>query len=402
MDRLKRKLLPAHNLIGAAFLLDLLVAMTSLAVQNLGIYRLDAPPLVLGLFATGSSLAYTLGCLVSGSISDRTGRRRCAVIACLGAGAAWVLLPHTTSWGQVLWIVPLVGASLSLFWPSLQAWLAELVTAGGAHLGKTLSLFNIMWAAGLMIGPVVTGYLWPVSYQLTFYLPAAGMAIIVIMILVTPRGTSDEHGTAARRAEPHPDNGLFLILAWIGNFASFFATRTISAMFPRLGHDLGLSTSLIGWLLFAVGAGQITMFIYTRYNQRWQYKLWPMMAAQFAAALGLIMVVFTGSQLLFALGFALAGVSAGITYVSSLFYALDGRSRDKGKTSGFHEAVLGSGVFLGPLLGGVAAQHLDLRAPFAIAASVLALACAAQVWLAGSVRDRRDFDDTMTGNTPVP
>lgn len=390
---------PATNLIIMAFLMDLYVAMVSLATQYLGIHALAAPPVVLGLFATLSSLAYTIGCLFSGSISDRYGRRRCALVGCVGAAAAWAVMPLLPHWRFVLLVVPLPGLALSLFWPSVQAWIAEVTDGGRKQLGTSIGLFNVMWCAGLMIGPVVTGYMWDSAWTLTFYLPAAAMLIVIAYVLRTSRASG--RGSAdPDQAEDHEDTNLFLKLAWIGNFASFFATRTVSAMFPSLGDEIGLSTSEIGWLLFSVGAGQICVFLYTSYEHRWQYKLWPMMTAQFCASLGMIVVVFAGSKALFAGGFALVGISAGVTYVSSLFYALHGRSHGRGKTSGFHEAVLGGGVFMGPLLGGLAAEYLDFRAPFAIAATVLALACAAQIWLFGASRDRQAHRCAVAGGDP--
>jgi len=51
--------------------------------------------------------------------------------------------------------------------------------------------------------------------------------------------------------------------------------------------------------------------------------------------------------------------------------------------------VLGGGVLLGPLLGGIAAQELSFRAPFAIAAGVLITACVVQAWLLAADRAKQ-------------
>ena len=216
----RQPLSPAHRLILAAFLMDFYVAMIGLATQNLGIYRLHAPNVVLGLFATVSSLAYTVGCLLSGGISDRLGRRRCAAAGCVGAALAWFVLPNLGAWRYVLCVVPISGASLSLFWPSIQAWLAELTTGGRQELSRNLGLFNILWAAGLMLGPVACGYLWGVGWSFTFYLPAVLLLGLVPLLLLTPRGQPKSMDTGADELEDHEDTGLFLKLAWIGNFAS--------------------------------------------------------------------------------------------------------------------------------------------------------------------------------------
>jgi MFS family permease len=46
--------------------------------------------------------------------------------------------------------------------------------------------------------------------------------------------------------------------------------------------------------------------------------------------------------------------------------------KKKGKGTGLHESILGSGVVLGPLLGGIMAHSVGLRAPYILCLVVLA------------------------------
>jgi MFS family permease len=96
----------------------------------------------------------------------------------------------------------------------------------------------------------------------------------------------------------------------------------------------------------------------------------------------MIIAFLAGRPEVFALGFALAGACAGVTYVSSLIYSLQGRAAGRGARCGIHETVLGSGVLLGPLLGGLVASRVDLRSPFVLAATVFLLVAVADllVW----------------------
>lgn len=377
---------PTRRLIGAAFIMDLCAAMTMLAVQDLGIYRLNAEPFMLGLFGTAGSVTYTLGCLFTGTLSDRYGRRRCAILGCVGAAVGWWFLAQAKSAVTVLSLTPLVGLSASLFWPSLQAWLAELTEGGRRELSRNIGLFNILWSIGFMLGPVVTGYLWGVAPELTFRLPAALVLLEGIALALTPRGVRRDEPSVEEFQQSHEDGDRFLKLAWIGNFAAFFAGAIVMVMFPKLGVTLRFSDPTIGWVLFAYRMGQVAVFVWTRYEHRWQYRLWPLPLALGLAAVGSGVGGVTSNIVVFSLGFALVGACAGLTYVSSLFYSLHARPDGRARTSGFHEAVLGSGGFLGPLLGGIAAQSFTLHAPFFLGAAVLVLAVMAQLRLAAGPR----------------
>ena len=76
-----------------------------------------------------------------------------------------------------------------------------------------------------------------------------------------------------------------------------------------------------------------------------------------------------------------------MTYVASLYYSLEGGADRKGGRAGIHEAVLGSGLFLGPLMGGLVGQALDLRAPYL--ATVLVFVATAAVMHLVSHRMKR-------------
>lgn len=371
---------PAHRLIAASFLVDFCLAMVGVAVQYAGVHVLAAPPLVLGLFGTLSAVAYTAACLVSGSFSDRLGRRFIALIGCAACGAVCLALPLAGHWSWVLGLMFLWGGSMALFWPPIQAWLAEVSPDDGSGLGRNIGIFNIAWTAGLMLGPLAASYLWDEARPHLSFLVGAGLFLPIIgLLLFTPPGRSHAP-VAPLDQEPataeHGDH--FLHLARIGNFASFFAMGTAMTLFPKLGHELVFSVKMVGWMLFALRLGQILMFAWLSWEHRWKNRLWPMLGAQILAGLGLA-VALIGTPAAVTIGFAATGAGAGITYVASLTYSLHGRTSDRGHTSGLHEAVIGSGLFLGPLVGGISAQWLDLRAPFIIAAMLFGVACVVQM-----------------------
>ena len=171
----------------------------------------------------------------------------------------------------------------------------------------------------------------------------------------------------------------FLPVAWIANFATFFATGVIRALFPKLATDLGVATEHLGYLMALIGVAQFTAFTLVARSDRWQFKLWPLALVQLCALAGLCALAFGDSLFVFAVGLLLHGLLIGFTFTSSGFYSLHSLS-PAGRRIGFHEAILGSGNLVGPLLGGLAGEHIGARAPYLLAAGVIAVAMVMQ-WI---------------------
>lgn len=386
----RARLSPVHKLLIAAFVMDLAVAMVGLAVQFRG-NQLGATPFLLGLLGTLSSLAYAAGCLVTGRLSDRRGRLALTGASCLICGGAWLLMTHAGSPLQLLAIVPFSGGAISMFWPPLQAWLSEVTVGGRRRLIENVGGFNVSWTLGLMLGPPVAGFAWALGYWAPFVIGAA-LVFVTLALLSTVPARVDGGGQAAPEDadEDTPEGEVarrFLYLAWIANFASWFGRGMNTVVFPKLGADTGYSESTIGLVIAALLAGQLVMFALLRTRAGWRYRVWPITVSLAIGALGYLLAWLSHSPGAFAASFALSGFGAGVTYVASLYYSLEGGADSKGGRAGIHEAVLGSGLFLGPLMGGLVGQALDLRAPYL--ATVLVFAATAAVMHLVSHRMKR-------------
>lgn len=377
--RLARLTAPAKRIVGVAFLQDFAVAAMSLGIQFLGI-KLDASTQMLGVLPAASAIAYTVGCVVSGQVSDRWGRRRPAMLSCFATGVIWLLMSRATSPLHLLVLYPMSGAALSLMWPAAQAWLGELCGDNSKRLSRTISLFNVFWSAGLMGGTLLAGWMWRWGVQWPFVIPALISFASMGILYLTPPG--QRAGTVAPPTVTHvpfETTRLFLLLAWVGNFASWFLRATIGASFPKLGHTLGFPDTVISSLSSISTLALCLMFGLSRVTQRWQYHLRVLLFVEFTGIISMVIVWRALTPAMFALGFALCGLCCAVTYVSSLSYALHGTSANRGKRSGLHEAVLGLGIIVGPLVAGFLGEHLDLHAPFLACAVVIGLAMVAQV-----------------------
>lgn len=398
--RLERLRAPEMRLMVVAFSADMSMACIGLAVQWYAI-GLGSIPLVLGLLGTLGSISYTVGCLAVGGISDRWGRRQPTLIACILCATSWLIMMQARHPYQLLALVPFSGFGLSLLWPPMQAWLSEFSAGSRVRLNRIMAIFNVSWSSGIMLGPLLAGFLWDWHWQSAFVIPAVLTYLSIVALVATP--------THDRAALPPPEASaiaprtaqMFLYLAWIGNFASWFARGSVNAMFPKLADTLLFSHTLVGTLVFLLSLAQLVTFIAARTSHSWQYRLPGLIVADVLGLAGMALAALTNRAELFALGFILCGLCSGITYVSSLIYALDGVRSDLGRRSALHEAVLGLGIVVGPLVGGALGQTVSLHAPFSASAVVFGLAIVAQLLMYRRWREPAVAGGVASATAPV-
>ncbi|MCX7599913.1 MAG: MFS transporter [Armatimonadetes bacterium] len=351
-------------LLFASFAADLAVSIVTLAVQFLGI-ALGAGPLLLGLYGTAASSVYGVMALVSGRAADKLGRRVGAAALFIG-GAVWLLVGVQKSPYALVLLTPISAAVLAYFWPATQAWIRDLV-ADRRHLNAVLGSFNVLWTAGLMLGPVVCAYLWVRNHYAPFAASAGVAWLMALGLLMVPIGRKKEDRAAGEvsdddTADPRAD--FYLPLAWAANFVSWSAAGVIRTLFPKLAHDLGFGEVVTGWLTFAYYVGQLGAFLALRQSSAWQYRRLPLVLGLTGGALGMGGAWLGRAPLTFGVCFAVAGVSVGFTYVASLFYSLQAPQHRRGRRAGIHEMTVGAGGALGPLVGGTVASYYGVRASF--------------------------------------
>ncbi len=371
----------------AAFAVDLCVSLLGLALQFLGIY-LNAATVVLGLYGTIGAGVYALMCLPAGRASDRFSRRVAAIFITV-AGIIWLILGLQRSPYTILLLIPFSSGSIAFFWPSVQAWLGDLAS-DRQHLTRILGTFNVLWTAGLMIGPVVAGYLWQMHHFAPFFWATVIAWAAAVMLLVVPlsRGGLSRQAEGVQESLDHfdPRAEQFLPLAWAANFASWYASGATRTLFPKLGTELGYSEVVIGWIVFGMLAGQLITFVLLRQGTWWHLRRWPLLFGLVIGCFGAVGTVFANTPLAFVISLAAIGASVGFTYVTSLFYSLQAPPAVRGKRTGIHETIVGAGLSLGPLVGGIVGSYWGLRAPFAACVIVFVAALIAQFILASRTR----------------
>ena len=127
-----------------------------------------------------------------------------------------------------------------------------------------------------------------------------------------------------------------------------------------------------------IGFSLFMGFLILRQNGDWHFRRSYLLGSQLLAGSGLLLFVISGHPMLFALALILIGMGSSVTYYSSLYYAVH-LIRKKGRGTGIHESIVGSGALLGPILGGIAAQYAGLRTPYLLCLVVLFLAVVAEI-----------------------
>jgi predicted MFS family arabinose efflux permease len=181
----------------------------------------------------------------------------------------------------------------------------------------------------------------------------------------------------------------FLYLAWIANVATYFTIGVMRSLFPKLGEQLGMGTPSIGALLSLITFSQVVAFAILAKTSSWHYRLVPIFTSQAVLLLSSLMVYSLSGVGELAPIMVLIGGCTGITYYSSIYYSLN-TSGSRGARSGIHEALIGVGIVLGPLMGGIVAQYWGLRAPYLLAAGAIVVGMAATATFGLKLRSIRN------------
>jgi MFS family permease len=372
-----------------SLLMDMSVAGVIFAVSRRAA-ELGASASELGWLGAAWIGLYALLALVTGRVSDRVGRRQLAFIGCIIAALMTVACSLTTRIGLLLVYSAIFGGGVACFWPSIIAWLGEGLA--GHALAARLTTFGVAWNIGLLVGYSLCGLLFKHGPSLAFNASTGSILLAALLLLLPARQPS---GAATERSQPDetmeiPPGRGFRKTAWLANFATNFALAGTAALFPQLATHLGIGADIHGGLLAAGRAAALATFAALQFLMFWRTRLWPLWVAQLCCAASIVWIGLAHATWMFAAAWIVGGAVSGYTYQASIYFTLE-EMIEKGKGSGFHEAILGSGMFFGPLLAGWVGNHYGMRLPYFFCAVMQVALVAVQVMV---VWTRRRFPVT--------
>jgi MFS family permease len=306
-------------------------------------------------------LIYTGGAWYGGQFAQKRG-----YLTALGLGVGGMALALAAGgiWPTVVGQVTALAVwtlFMSLTWPTLEALVSEGETTDG--LIPMIGVYNQVWAGTAALAYCTGGALFEVLGRRSIYWLPVGLHVIQLLTLLwlIPRAKPARRGELepAPMRSSHPEPAAFhppfrpqtfLKLAWLAIPFSYIAINTLLAVIPGLALRLQLSTAESGafcsiWLFVRLGTF-LLLWQWTGWHYRfgWLAGACAGLAASFATLLlAERLSVLIVAQIIF-------GLAVGLIYYSSLFYSMD-VGETKGEHGGFHEAAIGSGIFLGPAIG---------------------------------------------------
>ncbi|UCH33906.1 MAG: MFS transporter [Armatimonadota bacterium] len=378
------------RLVRARLLAGVAVMHVAMGTAGVGIsllaIALGADSLALGVIGTVGTVVYTGLAFTFGRLSDRGGRMILVRVAPLAYAAALLAATLGKTWQHLIPIAVVTAVSMAMLWPAYMAMVAEAAPRG--RLAGQIAAYNVAWCSGITVGNSLGGTFSGQFVTLPLYV-ASALAIVVALMLAGLRPGARSRDDAASDGPPdgvvpvsvHRARAL-LLASWCAMFASVFGAASLRVLFPKLALDLEFQPAVIGLVLAALTAGQAIMFLVLGGGAWWRYRLLPLVLVQGASAVAYVAVGLVRAPAAFGAAFAVIGAAGALAYTSSYYYGVN-RAARRGAFTGIHEAILGAGGALSPLLGGILAREVSLRLPYFVAGGVIVAAIGVEVALHG-------------------
>ena len=301
-------------------------------------------------------LIYVLASLYGGKLGQRIGYFRLMRYGFLGmilSVALGGVLPSITAQltALALWTI-----SMCVTWPMLEAMVSE--HEAPAILPHRIGLYNVIWAGSSALAYFSGGMIFEsLGLKSLYWLPALLHVVQVILTLPLQRWHDEWLANApAIYTQPSttaPTNGkpaYFKQLAFLANPFAYMTINTLLAVVPGIAANNGLSVAAAGRIMSLWFCVRAIAFVVLWFWHGWHYRF-SWFVGSFVALLGsFLMLMLAHAEWQLIVGQIVFGISTGLIYYSSLFYAMDG-SDAKGEHGGIHEALIGAGICGGPAIG---------------------------------------------------
>ena len=296
-------------------------------------------------------ICYALGAWLSHPIAHRLGEKRMlrGLLVILIGLHAWIgFMPHGI--GLVVAFAG-IGLMIGAKWPIIESY----VNAGRSTHDtiKSVGRFNLAWASSVpltlaAVGPLLDGPYPASMFWIALSLHVTGLGLTWPLPQV-PAHLPDDHPHRPDGPTSRYYHALLRSSRWalLGSCAMMFLVAPLMpTIFDRLHVAVDwapAASSLLDWV-------RLMAFFILGWWTAWHGRRLPLVGAGVALPIGFALILFGPNLLIVLLGEIIFGLAMGMCYYAALYYAMvvKNASVDAG---GAHEAIIGSGVAIGPMLG---------------------------------------------------
>jgi len=346
--------------------------------------KLGATGIWIGIVFASFAISRTIITPVVGRLSDRSGRKLLLSVGLLASSIISLGYIWANSITQLTLVRLIHGAAGGMIQPIAQAYIGDISPKG--EEGKWMGYFNAAFFTGFGFGPLMGGVLTD-HFGMTVAFSAMGGLNLLAFLLVALLLPEVRPGKMADNLRPS-----FKEMSSSGMVKGLFSFQlafslgrgTFATFLPIFaGIYIGLSPTLIGVLL-AVNILLMSLLQVYGGNIADRSNRKALVIVGSLISLSHLALIPLGGNFWQLLGIcALGGISGAIaTPAASALSVEEGRRFGMGSTMAILAMAFGIGMGVGPLMGGVIADFVDINSVFYFAASIGLIGTGLFIWLA--------------------
>jgi len=308
----------------------------------------------LGVIGAVGNIAYTVITLACGVLLDKYERVRLYLVFTLAAALTITLFAFTSTIQQLTLMRGLLGVCSATFWVSASTLTADI--SPKKTLTQSMGRYNLAWITGFTVGPLIGGMVIKAyGFRALFGSLASLVYMSLLVVAVRFRGRV-ELRTESKTGSIDLGSLRNLLMSYATLLPFTLVLGIYMAIMPGHMSVVGLSSSLIGFLITMTNGVRGVMFMYVGRFVGWGTRKSVSAAAVLLAA-SMFLVRVASGPVGFALPLFLYGVGSGIMTPVILDFISKRTSKEAlGSAMGIHEGVYGVGMFIGPFAGGLIAD----------------------------------------------